>query len=206
VVQQDAHLTARPSVVVHGFPFVTQVVHGRYTHITVTADDIFSTSTTSPDATDASTLVLDLRGVHIPLGKVVSNQVHTVEVDDVTGTVTASFADLAAASNVPGLSLAAGSQANAVTATETVTVLGEKAQASVTATLTTSGHTISAKATAISLGSVKVPADVLSALLSKSGFQIAIPGLPPALKLGEVSVGVGGVVLPLQQSDLVMSR
>jgi hypothetical protein len=144
--------------------------------------------------------------VHIPFGKVVSDQVHTVEVDDVNGTVTAAFDDLATTANVPGLSLSQGPQANEVTATEIVTVLGVKAEANVTAALTTSGHTITAKATAISVGSVKVPADVLAALLSKAGFQVTVPGLPSALRLGQVSVGAGGVELPVQQNDLVMTR
>lgn len=205
-IQNDAHLSSRPAVVIHGFPFVTQVAHGRYTHITVVADNLFNS--TSPASTDltGSTLVLELRGVHIPVGKAISGKVTSVPVDQVTGTVTASFADLASAANVPGLSLSAGPQADEVTATETLTVAGVRAKATVTAALTTSGHTISARATQVSIVSLKVPTSVLNALQSKAGFTIAVPGLPPGLKLGAVSVGTTGMALPLAQNNLVLSQ
>jgi hypothetical protein len=204
-IQADAHLTTRPTVEIHGFPFVTQVAHGRYTHITVVADNLFDSTPTSTDPT-GSTLLLELHGVHIPIGKAVSGKVTSVPVDNATGIVTAGFADLAAAANVPGLALGPGPQADQVTATETLTVAGVQAQATVTASLTTSGHTITAKATSVSLATVKVPASVLTALQSKAGFTITVPGLPPALKLGAVSVGVSGIALPLAQENLVLTK
>jgi hypothetical protein len=204
-IKDDAHLSSRPTVQIHGFPFVTQVAHGKYTHITVVVDNLFDSTSSSTDP-NGSTLVLELRGVHIPLGKAISGKVSSVPVDNATGTVTAGFADLAAAANVPGLSLSAGPQADEVTATETLTVAGVRAQAKITAALTTSGHTITARATQVSVASLKVPASVLTALESKAGFTIAVPGLPPALKLGAVSVGVTGVALPLAQDDLVLSK
>jgi hypothetical protein len=204
-IQDDAHLTSRPTVDIHGFPFVTQVAHGRYTHITVVADNLFG-STAGTAEPDGSTLVLELRGVHIPLGKAVSGKVSSVPVDNATGTITAGFSELATAANVPGLSLAPGPQADEVTATETLTVAGVRAQAKVTAALTTAGHSITAKATAVSIASLKLPSSVLNALQSKAGFTIAVPGLPPALQLGSVSVGATGVALPLTQENLVLSK
>ena len=45
VVQADAHLPARPAVNVHGFPFVTQLIGGKYHDVEVTAGRRVSTGT-----------------------------------------------------------------------------------------------------------------------------------------------------------------
>jgi hypothetical protein len=88
-LQTDEHLTSRPSVSVSGFPFLTQAVHGDYHDVTVTARDY-----TTEDHVQIDTLKVHLRGVHVPLSKVIDGSVSTVPVDHVDGTVFVSFADI----------------------------------------------------------------------------------------------------------------
>ncbi len=224
-IQDDGHLANRPTVRVHGFPFVTQAVRGRYTDIEVTATDLFSSvpatsaaaasgvgagADTGTRAADigarGSTLTLDLRGVRIPLVEAASGHVASVAITQASGAVTVTFADLERAAKVPGLSLSAGQQANEVAVTESVEVAGVPVKETLNATLTTAGHTITSHAAQLTGSAARLSAQVLAALRAHASFSIVVPGLPPGLRLGQVSVGVSGVELPVEQTDLTLTR
>ena len=68
VLQSDAHLAHKPTVTVHGFPFLTQAFNGRYDRIEVTARDLFGSS-------DGSVSTVNFEGVHLPAAKALSGKV-----------------------------------------------------------------------------------------------------------------------------------
>jgi hypothetical protein len=105
VVQQTQGLGSKPTVSFGGIPFLTQVAFGKYSDIAVGIDDI-----TPAGGPRIQHLSAHLKGAHIPFSKAVKNNIKTIPVDHVTGTVSIAYADLNGfLKNQPGqLVLAAG--------------------------------------------------------------------------------------------------
>ncbi|WP_255355692.1 DUF2993 domain-containing protein, partial [Frankia sp. CpI1-P] len=76
------------SVSIGGFPFLTQVLFGKFTDIGVGIDGI---PTPGPKI---SSVKAHLKGVHVPLGDALTDNVGKVPVDDVRATVGITYADL----------------------------------------------------------------------------------------------------------------
>lgn len=201
VVQSDAHLVHKPQVIVHGFPFLTQAVAGRYERIEVKADDIFNSTTGT-----GSTTVVDFDGVHIPASKAVSGQVHEVPVDHVSGEVAVTFADIEAASHVAGLTVRpVAGRPDEVSVTESVSVLGVQKSVGVTAHVALSGNTITLKATGVNVpANVSLPPAVLEKIRSRAGFNVQVPGLSSGVRLTSVSVQPDAVVATVRADNIVL--
>jgi hypothetical protein len=90
--------SGKPSVSIHGFPFLTQALGGKYHDIEVTGlgEPIAGMVGAHVDA--------QLHGAHIPLSAV-RTRVNTVPVDRVAVTVTLPLLQLARVAGVPGLKL-----------------------------------------------------------------------------------------------------
>src|SRR3954452_1263679 len=86
-IQTDQGLSQRPDVTIHGFPFLTQALSGRYDQVTVHVKGL--RDRTVP----VQKLTVDLRGVHVPLGAVTSGHLSRVPVDHATATILLSYAD-----------------------------------------------------------------------------------------------------------------
>lgn len=91
----------KPTVTVHGIPFLTQVVRGRYSDVEVNAKDITAGNVRGIDA-DAR-----LRGVHLPVHDMVTWNFDTIPIDHATADVSVPYDRLAAAlrGTIPGLRL-----------------------------------------------------------------------------------------------------
>lgn len=92
-------LSQEPTVKVHGIPFLTQVIRGKYSDIEVDADGV-----SSGRFTDLGVDV-NLHGAKAPLGDLLSGSIDKLPVDKVDGHITVTYADLAQASGVAGLTL-----------------------------------------------------------------------------------------------------
>ena len=203
VVQTNAHLSRTPSVDVHGFPFLTQAVSGTYDRIEVSATDIFDSS---PGKGSVSTV--NFEGVHIPPSKAISGDVHEIKVDHLVGTADVSFADLEAASHVPGVTVqpVAGHGDEAAVG-ESVTVAGVKVDVSVIAKVTLHDDAITLTAGNVNLpGGISLPSSVLDQVRSHAGFSLKVPGLPSGVHLTSVTVASDGVVVSVRGDDLVLTR
>jgi hypothetical protein len=204
VVETDAHLHEKPQVSVHGFPFLTQAAGGRYDRIEVTAHDIFNSSTGGA----GSTTVVNFDGVHIPASKAISGQVHDVPVDRVSGRVDVTFADIEAASKVPGLTVQpVVGHPDQLLVGESVTVLGVQVSVSVTTEVSLSDNTITLKATDLKIpGGITLPAPLLDQIRSKAGFGVKVPGLSSGVALTSVSVAPDAVVATLRADNIVLKH
>ena len=80
-IQADQQLDSRPSVSIHGFPFLTQALGGKYDDVTLTLHDL------RKGGVPIRTLRVRLRGVHVPLGAVVSQHLRSVPIDRAEATV-----------------------------------------------------------------------------------------------------------------------
>lgn len=203
VVQSDAHLAHKPHVTVHGFPFLTQAVSGDYDRIEVSADDIFDSTNGT-----GSTTAVNFDGVHIPASKAVSGQVRAVPVDHVAGRVDVAFADIEAASRVPGLTVRqVPGHPDELSVGESVTVLGVAVSVGVTAEVSVSNNTITLKATGLNVaGGQSLPASLLDKIRSQAGFSVKVPGLSSGVRLTSVSVDPQAVVGIVRADRIVLKR
>jgi hypothetical protein len=78
------------SVSIGGFPFLTQVIFGKYDDIGVGLDNI----PTTPDGPRISSVDAHLKGVHVALSDAMANKIDKVPVDEVDATVRMTYADL----------------------------------------------------------------------------------------------------------------
>jgi hypothetical protein len=209
-VQTDAHLPHKPKVDVHGFPFLTQAARGRYDRIQVTATDVFGSVTgiAHGAAEDGSVTTVDFDGVHIPPSAALAANVHDIPVDHVKGAVAVSFADVEAASHVPGLRVhPVAGHPDQASIDESVSVAGLAVQAGVVAAVSVSGNTITLKAVDVQLpANVTLPAAVSDEIRAHAGFSVKVPGLPSGVRLTGVAVGGSGVTATVQADNIVLTR
>lgn len=93
--------TARPSVQINGFPFLTQAARGRYADIEVAGPG------QPVDRLGPVYITAHLRGVHLPPSQAARASDDPVPVDRAEVSLRLSLAALAAASGLPGLQLSA---------------------------------------------------------------------------------------------------
>ncbi|HEY7046213.1 MAG TPA: LmeA family phospholipid-binding protein [Jatrophihabitantaceae bacterium] len=89
VVERSQGLVSQPSVSFGGFPFLSQVLTGKYKDIKVGMNDL-----KPPEGPRIQHLSAHLKGAHIPLSKALDNNLNRIPVDHVAATVGVGFADL----------------------------------------------------------------------------------------------------------------
>ena len=90
-IQMSQHLSSRPHVTIEGFPFLVQVVQGRYRHV-----DITSTSPLTRGGVTISYAHARLNTVHVRARDVVHGTVRDVPVTSGTGTALITYPALTA--------------------------------------------------------------------------------------------------------------
>jgi DUF2993 family protein len=81
-------LSATPAVTIRGFPFLTQVLAGRYAQVDVALDSV------TADGVQVRDLRARFTGVHAPLVSVLGNGAGTVTADEATATALIPFASV----------------------------------------------------------------------------------------------------------------
>ena len=101
-IQSSAEVSRRPGVTVHGFPFLTQALRGRYSRIDADLSDL-----TVEGGLTVDSVHVELRGLRVKLAEVTGGSVSDVPVDSARSVATVSYAALAEAAraNVPDKNL-----------------------------------------------------------------------------------------------------
>lgn len=100
-LRDGASLSADPEVLMHGFPFVTQVWNGHYEDIFIRARGVQS------ETVGEVTIEANLRGVSAPLSTLVSSTVDTIPVELLEGRMLIDATDLGQALGIPDLQVSA---------------------------------------------------------------------------------------------------
>jgi len=74
-LKADAHLSSSPSVHIHGYPFLTQLLGGNYDDVDVVMRDV------DAGAVQVDRLTVHVHGAHVSLGDVVSQDRSRVRID-----------------------------------------------------------------------------------------------------------------------------
>ena len=184
-LQVSGGFDAKPDVTIHGFPFLTQAKDGRYERIDVDA------GASERGGVRISSLDAEVRGAQVPLRAALKGEVTDVPVDGLDATAVVTYADLARASRLPGVTIR-GARGR-VDVTASVTVLGQTVQATASSVVSLSGNAIVVRAQSMSAQGGS--ALVLRALTGKLDLRVPVGTLPFGLRLTDVVATDAGVRL-----------
>lgn len=187
-----------PSVHIHGFPFLTQAIRGRYGDVGVRIPDVTSGPLRNV------TVDARLRGVHAPLSDLLAGRVKEVPVDQITGTVTVGYADLARASGVPGLTITPSNGALRVAGR--LTVLGQPISAAATARISVVDGDLVVTADQAQVNGVPASAAAVAAATRLLSFRVSPRQLPLALRITGVDVGATSLSVAAQAQNVVLRK
>lgn len=206
VSQQVAAQNARsapPEVNVGGFPFLTQVVAGRYEEIGIVMRDV--TGDVNGDTVTLPVLDVTAHDVTASLDTLRTGQGEVVA-QSVDGTGTISYESVVALIDQPGLTL--GEREGKVVATAPVEVLGQRFTVSGTASLAVKGKQIQIRfsdARAEGLPDLPAAQSVVDGFVKQISINVDIPALPFQLSLQEVRAAPDGLAVTASATDVPLT-
>lgn len=188
----------RPSVRVHGFPFLTQAVRGVYSDIEVAGPAHGSGKLNRFDVR------AHLRGVHVALSQI-SNRVKTVPVDRADVSIAVPLSELATASGVDGLTLVPDGNGG-IRAQAPVPLPGIDSQTlSGTVRLGIANGAVVGTVSALSAAGIPLPASLATAAGQALGLRVDLSALPFSSVATRAEVDGSDVVLSGAARDIVLS-
>lgn len=197
-LQSSERLAERPTVTIRGFPFLDQVLRGRYDRVDVIATGLSQGGVrlTRVDAT--------LVGARVPLGAVLRRHVDEVPVEGIRASTLVDFADINAALRSRGLTAsAAGDQ---LVVTGQVTLLGRSLTASATSDVRVEGDRLIATARRVEVGGGIAAEALTAATAGRMDFTVGTATLPFHLRLTGVRVTPDGLVGSAESGPTVLRR
>ncbi|MEV0001177.1 DUF2993 domain-containing protein [Micromonospora sp. NPDC050980] len=192
LAKQDAR-SAAPEVEVGGFPFLDQVLAGKYEHISIQLTDV--QGNVQGGAVELPRLDVDARNVTASLDTLRSGRGDVVA-ESVDGRGTVTYDSLAKLLNRPGLKL--GERDGKLTVTAPVDILGIKLTVNGTADLTVNDGKVALRfndLTADGLPNVAPARTLLSNYAKSISIDVPLPELPFQLNLRKVEPTPDGLVV-----------
>lgn len=191
-IEQSQHLAARPDVTIHGFPFLTQVIGGRYRHVSLRARGPITEQ--GVQVTDAS---VELHGVSVNAGQALRGTVSSLPVQSTTGSAFVSYAQLTNTLNqyTSGLGLALTIRGT----TPGHAVISGPLGLSVNVTASVTDNKLKIVADPADLKSL--PVFVQPTVTSALNNPIALPPFPFDVTLSSVQLEPGGLQLRAAAHD-----
>lgn len=196
-VRSAQGFTSTPEVTIHGWPFLTQLVSGRFEDIEVTSRQV-ATGTTQQDL-QVDSVQARLRGVRVPIRDLISSGTPQVQVDS------------AQVSGVVPYSTLSRLLANRVGSTFTDVAMRPRSADSLTLTGSYRGVALQLPVQVRLTGTrlaLSVPAadaaasPVLAAAAGRISLQLTVPTLPYGLKVTSLQVQDDGLHLSASASRL----
>src|SRR4051812_18411291 len=180
-IQEEQSLAVRPDVSIGGFPFLTQMIGGRYDDVTVSVHDL------RRGRLDVDTVRAHLTGVHVPFEDVVRQRVSHVRVEAATAEIVLTYADVNALLRPGGFELSPAG-AGEVHVTARAAAGGNEVKAGADVPMAVSGDAV-------------VVDTRLGAVL-----QIPLPQMPFGIELKSVRATEDGIVVTCTAEGLVLRR
>lgn len=179
-IQREQALATRPDVSIHGFPFLTQVVGGRYDDVTLTVRDL------RRGDLPIDRVRADLKGVHISLGDVVMQRFGQVPVDSAHAQVVLTYDDLNEFLRPHGLVVRHGLDPGEMIVRATATVAGQQVSGQAEVRPTVEGDAV-----VVSAG-------------PGLGFRLSLSDLPFGIRLISAKVTRVGIVVDASAQGLIL--
>lgn len=189
-------LVGAPEVDITGFPFLTQVVAGRYEDVRVSlgAEELGQPAGTRAD--------VSLRGVHVPLRTVLSGSVQQVPVEHIDGTATLAYQLLAAEL---GSDATVAREGDGLRITRTVEVLRYTLPVTAAGTVGLDGDQLVVDVDEAAGAGVDLPDAVVGRVSDLLDLRYTVPDLPFGLQLTGVAPGPDGVDVRVEATDAVLA-
>jgi hypothetical protein len=188
----------RPSVRVHGTPFLTQVVRGRYRDIEV------SGSGRPIDELTGATVTAHLYSARLPPLDLLRRRTTQLPCDRVEGRLLLPYRELARITHIPGLSLTFERDRLVASAALPVPGISALARVSGEAVLTVSdGGGLWLQVRRPSVAGISLPGLVLDQLLRSLTVPIPLPTLPYGLYVTAVEPAAAGLIVHGAATDVV---
>jgi len=195
-LQEDLALSVAPQVDIRGFPVLTQAVAGRYGDVRVTVD--------AADLGELSNLDIDvrLRGLRIPLSRLVAEDIERVPVDSINGTVSIPYAEVA---EQIGSGVMVEETPDGVTVSQTLDVLGQPVAVSGIGQIEVlSPAEIGVTVLRLNLAGLEVPDFFVEQLQEQLSFVYTVPPLPFGLQIQDVQATAAGFDVSAAAQDAVL--
>lgn len=189
-------LVGTPEVDITGFPFLTQVVGGRYedVRIALDADELGQPAGTRAD--------VSLRGVRVPLRTVLSGSVQEVPVDRIDGTATLAY-DLLAAEL--GSDATVTREGDGLRITRTVEVVGRSFPVTAAGTVALEGDQLVVDVEEAAGAGADIPDFLVDRVSDLLDLRYTVPELPFGLQLTSVAPADDGVRVRVEATDAVLT-
>ncbi len=190
-----------PVVRVHGTPFLTQAVRGRYADVGVSGREL------PLSGIGGVTVQAHVYDVLLPPSALLSARVGELPCARVTGVVVVPFAELARLSRIPGLSLSydGGRMIAAVSVPVALPGVGQLARAAGQARLSVVGGVVWLRVRGLSVAGISLPSRALEALVPSLNVPIPLPALPYGLQVEELNPTPAGLAVRASAEDVVFA-
>lgn len=197
--RETALLASDPKVDIHGFPFLTQALRGRYSRIDVTTHGIHR------GGLRLDTVKGTFEGVHLGLSAALNGRVRSVPIDHATGEVDVTYPDLNAYLARSHLSVRPDGTTH-LAITGTVSVLGAPVAVSGPVALSVSDGELTL---APSVAKLRGPQGVLPAAIARTAataltVHVTLNELPFGLRLQTVRVGPTDITITARAQDIAV--
>ncbi len=194
-IAERGQLAGEPDVDITGFPFLTQVVAGRYddVRLSLTADQL--------GLPDGGSAEVSLQGVQVPLSDVLGGDVSEIPVDRIDGRASLSYGLVS--SQLDG-DTQLSREGNGVRVTRTVEVLGQSVRLTATGQVALDGQDLVITVEQATGAGVDIPGFLVDAAQGLLDFRYTVPTLPFGLQLTGLTTTDRGVDLTVQATDTVL--
>lgn len=186
---------------VHGEPFLTQAVRGRYREVEVSASEV------QLGAFGGVALHAYLHNALLPLRTLLGGRASELPVEHVHANLVLPYSELARVSRIPGLRLAYRGERLIATAPLPIPGLGQLATVSGEAVATISeGGGVWVRVRNVSVAGIAVPGVVLNQLVPALAFPVPLPQLPYGLRIEALTPTVDGLQVSGSAHAVVFRR
>lgn len=188
---------SKAHVSIHGFPFLTQAVAGRYDDIQVTG------SALTIGKVNGVNLDAHMHGVHVPLSNAISRDVKSLPIDHINATATVPFTEAARLTGIDGLQLSDNNGALHVSLGVSVPTMGDVV-ASADADVHLDGNRLSYQVGQIQLNGAPIPAALSSPVQQQMNGALTLPPLPYHLQVTGVRATPTGIQATARADHIVV--
>jgi hypothetical protein len=188
------------TVRVHGSPFLTQALRGRYRDVEVIGGLRIGEIT-------GATLVAHLTNAYLPLRELLGRRARELPCERVEGRLVLPYSELSRVAKIPGLGLTFEGERLMASAALPVPGISQLARISGEAILSWSGGgAVWLQIRGVSVAGITLPSLVLSQLLPTLNVPIPLPALPYGLRLDELRPTATGLVVDGSAEAVVFRR
>ncbi len=185
------------AVRVHGTPFLTQALRGRYADIEVSGGGL------RIGEMSGATLTAHLYDAVLPPRELLNGRTSQLPCARIEGRIVLPYGELARVSRIPGLSLTYEKERLVASASLPVPGISALARVSGQAGLTVVDSTVWLRVRGLSVAGIGLPSLVVKQLLPSLNVPIPLPELPYGLRLDALTPQAAGLVVSGSAHDVV---